>query len=116
MHEDHESSILQRLGQSGGLRHPNIVTLEDPFTVSGPNGTHRCLVFPFLGPKLASYPVIPALMPTQRHGVCRQLASAVAFLHSRGICHGGTLLMFPTCKQTAGTNTHYGFDTLQRRV
>jgi hypothetical protein len=41
MSDVHEPTILEQLGQvSGddGSPHPNIVTLEDPFTVSGPNG------------------------------------------------------------------------------
>ncbi|SPQ27056.1 9b9f262d-e417-41ca-991e-9fbc54897877 [Thermothielavioides terrestris] len=50
----HEHRFLQRLGQAGSSTHPNIVMLEDSFTVSGPNGQHRCLVFPFLGPSLYS--------------------------------------------------------------
>jgi serine/threonine protein kinase len=97
MGEDHEARVLRRLGQvgtSGG--HPNIVTLEDSFTVSGPNGNHRCLVFPFLGPKLASPRAEDALNSSKRHQVCRQLASAVAFLHEKGVSHGGKLpLHFP---------------------
>jgi serine/threonine protein kinase len=67
------------------------VMLEDSFTISGPNGQHRCLVFPFLGPSLQSRrTVVQNLTPSQRHSICQQLASAVAFIHSHGVCHGGT--------------------------
>ncbi|KAK4151578.1 kinase-like domain-containing protein [Chaetomidium leptoderma] len=60
---DHELRFLQRLGQVGKSSHPNIVVLEDSFTISGPNGQHRCLVFP------------NSQVP-------------LAFMHSHGICHG----------------------------
>jgi hypothetical protein len=66
------------------------VMLEDSFTVSGPNGQHRCLVFPFLGPSLYSLLLRECLTPAQRRGICKQLASAVAYLHSHDVCHGGT--------------------------
>ncbi|AEO71962.1 uncharacterized protein THITE_2093464 [Thermothielavioides terrestris NRRL 8126] len=84
----HEHRFLQRLGQAGSSTHPNIVMLEDSFTVSGPNGQHRCLVFPFLGPSLYSLLLRECLTPAQRRGICKQLASAVAYLHSHDVCHG----------------------------
>ena len=93
---DHELRFLQRLGQVGKSSHPNIVVLEDSFAVSGPNGQHRCLVFPFLGPSLYSRrTVVQNLTPCQRHSICQQLASAVAFMHSHGVCHGG--MAFSPC-------------------
>jgi serine/threonine protein kinase len=49
-----ELQFLQRLGQVGKSNHPNIVMLEDSFTISGPNGQHRCLVFPLLAFSLYS--------------------------------------------------------------
>ncbi|KAK4040188.1 kinase-like domain-containing protein [Parachaetomium inaequale] len=83
----HELDFLQRLGQVGRSSHPNIVMLEDSFTVSGPNGQHRCLVFPLLAFSLHSDKSW-SLTPSQRHHTCQQLASAVAFLHSHNVCHG----------------------------
>jgi serine/threonine protein kinase len=78
----------------GKSSHPNIVVLEDSFAISGPNGQHRCLVFPFLGPSLCPRrTVVQNLTPRQRHSICQQLASAVAFMHSHGVCHGG--IAFP---------------------
>ena len=91
MAENHEATILQHLGQLGTAGHLNIVTLVDSFAVSGPNGKHRCLVFPLLGPKLASHQISGAMTPLKRYQVCRQLASAVAYLHAHGVCHGGKL-------------------------
>ncbi|KAK4125520.1 kinase-like protein [Parathielavia appendiculata] len=84
---NHELQFLQRLGQVGRSSHPNIVMLEDSFTVSGPNGQHRCLVFPLLAFSLHSDKSW-TLTPSQRHSTCQQLASAVAFLHSHNVCHG----------------------------
>lgn len=85
---DHELNILQRLGQVGKSSHPNIAMVEDSFTISGPNGQHHCLVFPLLGLSLHSIK-IEILTPSQRHHICQQLTSAIAFLHSHHICHGG---------------------------
>lgn len=46
-----ELRFLQHL-RDGGHGHPNVVMLHDSFEVSGPNGTHTCLVLPVLGPSL----------------------------------------------------------------
>lgn len=91
---DHELRILERLGQVGKPSHPNVVVLEDSFTISGPNGQHRCIVFPFLGLSLYSREAINNLTPSQRYHICQQLASAVAFMHSHDVCHGGKALSF----------------------
>jgi serine/threonine protein kinase len=87
-HADHELHILQRLGQVGKSSHPNIVILEDSFKVSGPNGQHRCLLFNPLALSLHSEQS-RRMAPSQRYHTCQQLASAVAFLHSHDVCHGG---------------------------
>lgn len=86
---DRELDFLQRLGQMGRSSHPNILMLEDSFNISGPNGQHRCLVFPVLGPSLRKSSNLNKLSPSQRHHACQQLTSAVAFLHSHDVCHGG---------------------------
>ncbi|KAH6842481.1 kinase-like domain-containing protein [Chaetomium sp. MPI-CAGE-AT-0009] len=87
---DHELDFLRRLGQADKSRlssHPNIAMVEDSFTISGPNGQHHCLVSPLLGLSLHSIS-LKRLSPSQRHQICQQLTSAVAFLHSQHICHG----------------------------
>lgn len=62
----------------------------DHFSISGPNGTHQCLVLPLLGPRVSpdlwSSLEIPG--PTLR-SMCRQTTQAMVFLHGNGICHGG---------------------------
>ncbi|RYP83309.1 hypothetical protein DL769_001396 [Monosporascus sp. CRB-8-3] len=83
-----ELRILQHLRSVDGPGHPNVVTLYDSFKVAGPNGNHQCLVFPVLGPSLQNFKVVEALSGPVRLQVCQQVASAVAFLHDRGICHG----------------------------
>lgn len=66
---------------------------RDYFSLQGPNGTHQCLVFTLLGPRVS--PSIWVEMedpgPTLRK-MCKQTAQALAFLHRNGICHGG---MYP---------------------
>ena len=96
----HELHVLQRLGQVGRSSHPNIIMLEDSFSVSGPNGQHCCLVFPVLVLSLHSDKSW-SLTPSQRYHTCQQLASAVAFLHSHDVCHGGkdqVPLTCPSCQ------------------
>ncbi|KID64222.1 protein kinase domain-containing protein, partial [Metarhizium hybridum] len=58
------------------------------FKISGPNGKHCCLAFPVLGPSLQKINVSAALSSNMRHQVCQQVASAMAFLHHHGVCHG----------------------------
>jgi serine/threonine protein kinase len=89
---DQEMKVLQRLGQVGRASHPSIPVLEDSFNICGPNGQHRCLVLPFFGPSVKRARFAHTLTPAQRHHICQQLASAVTFLHSHGICHGGKAL------------------------
>lgn len=65
-----------------------MIEVYDNFTISGPNGSHHCFVLPILGPSLQKYKVIKGLSGPSRHRVCKQIASAVSFLHHNGICHG----------------------------
>lgn len=83
-----ESRILQHLNRVGGPGHPNIINIHDTFNITGPNGEHTCLLLPVLGPRMENYDVAKAVPSAVRHQVCQQVASAVAFLHSNGVCHG----------------------------
>lgn len=63
------------------------------FASESPNGTHICLVYPVLGPAVRD----AANLFDHEEGaikilqsVSRQAVEALAALHSRGICHGGT--------------------------
>lgn len=87
-------SILRGL-KNDGFEHPHIVNLHESFEVSGPNGTHTCLVLPALGPRLEELSGRETLAPEMRYKICQQVAAGVAGLHERGICHGGTNLSQP---------------------
>lgn len=87
-----EIKILEHLRTATGSRHPNVVYLHDSFQITGPNGDHGCLVFPFLGPSyynIDGWPRKNVLPSTTRYELCRQVASATAFLHQHGVCHAG---------------------------
>ncbi|KAI1176560.1 kinase domain-containing protein [Nemania sp. FL0916] len=86
--ESNELRILQHLKTGDGPKHPNLITLYDSFTISGPNEHHQCLVFPALGPSLDNFRVAEELPGPVRLHMCEQIASVLAFLHERGICHG----------------------------
>ncbi|KAF2794050.1 kinase-like protein [Melanomma pulvis-pyrius CBS 109.77] len=83
---DEELPTLNKL-QSQGANHPNIVHLQDFFTIEGPNGSHKCLVLDVVG---------PSLRQLRKHFfsnamICnyiRQLAEGVTYMHSMGVCHG----------------------------
>lgn len=85
-----ELGVLKALNGSGPSSQAAVVpTILDAFDVWGPNGTHPC------------YPVTPAqgnlreasfsrLFPIQvARALAAKLATAVAFVHSRGVVHGG---------------------------
>ena len=95
--DSQESSILHRLGASDltNEAHPGegiIIPILDEFSLTGPNGKHRCFV------------TVPAMMSLAdaadtssnrlfqlsiARTIAAQLIQAVAFLHSRGIVHAG---------------------------
>ncbi|CAK7265216.1 hypothetical protein SEPCBS57363_001468 [Sporothrix epigloea] len=83
-----ELSMLEHLQKFASAGHPNVVKLQDSFQISGPNGQHQCLVFPVLGPRLARIWGHTKISFAVRRDMCRQVASAMAFLHHYGVCHG----------------------------
>ena len=93
-HEEHdihsELIILELLTQdpTEAPQDNHIVIPSDHFWVEGPNGRHLCLVYPVLGPT-APPEGIDREKPDELIDLCFQAAKAVAFLHSKGICHGG---------------------------
>jgi serine/threonine-protein kinase SRPK3 len=68
----------------------------DYFNITGPNGTHQCIVLPLLGP-----PASPLLRPDldEPHRIlrklCYQATLALRSLHHHNICHGGISSQFP---------------------
>ncbi|KAF7559981.1 hypothetical protein G7046_g4166 [Stylonectria norvegica] len=65
------------------------------FAFDGPNGHHLCLVLPVFGPSTSelSYNLTCRLRPWLARKLAYQAVEAVASLHSRGLCHGGNLLL-----------------------
>lgn len=62
----------------------------DQFKIHGPNGVHICFVYPVLGPKVSLGFFIASADPdSYLRTISLQVAHAVKFLHSQGICHGG---------------------------
>lgn len=82
--------ILQGL-KDDGFERSHVVKLYGSSEVTGPNGTHTCLVLPALGPSLDNQSAKSALASETRYEICHQIASGVATLHERNICHGGAL-------------------------
>ena len=93
--QDKELEIYRCIQQDSILStHPgrNFVSSPlDHFWFDGPNGSHICLVFQVLGPSMARLSCLECRL---RKGVDRrtswQVTQGLAYLHSLGICHGGT--------------------------
>lgn len=68
----------------------DICLFLDHFELDGPNGSHLCFVYPVLGPQVSRGQLLASEDPDQTlRGFCRVAVEAMAFLHSKGICHGG---------------------------
>lgn len=83
-----ESRILRLLRS-----HPCVLELLDEFDVDSANGTHHCLVTEPLGPSVSDvrYQSSENRLPSSiTRAVAAQCISGVAYLHSRGVVHGGT--------------------------
>lgn len=69
--------------------------LMDQFSIQGPNGNHLCLVKEVLGPTLSdvknsfAYDLIPLHIARK---ATVQLALGLAYIHARGVIHGGSIL------------------------
>ena len=64
--------------------------LYDTFRIKGPNGSHLCSVSEVLGPTLSQLMKLrKQLRGSVSRKVARQFTQAVAYLHSKGVCHGG---------------------------
>lgn len=74
---------------------PSFVATERAFWHKGPNGMHRVLVFPAMGPNFYSLSngVHSRLDAAWARDVARQAASGMAELHADGLAHGGELLL-----------------------
>lgn len=62
------------------------------FETYGPNGSHLCFVYPVLGPKVSSGLLNSAENPDRTlREICHGVVTALALLHSLGVCHGGQI-------------------------
>lgn len=73
--------------------------LLETFQISGPNGTHNCLVTELVGPSIAR--VLRAcslfgetLRPDTVLRASKRVLHAVDFAHRAGVVHGGTCMLF----------------------
>ncbi|KAJ7228748.1 kinase-like domain-containing protein [Mycena pura] len=81
-----EAAILGRLRAPPSVE-PLVLQLFDAFTVTSPNGVHQVLVTePVM--LLQDYLSLPGRRMTTR-ALMRQVVEGVAFMHARGIAHGG---------------------------
>ncbi|KAI1770189.1 kinase-like domain-containing protein [Hypoxylon cercidicola] len=60
---------------------------ESHFWIEGPNGRHLALVLPVLGPAISKARDLVTDDGTLRK-ICRRMAEALDYFHSKGICHG----------------------------
>ena len=87
-----ELSMLLHLSRST-LKHPGkeyVVQLLDYFEHVGPNGTHLCLVLPFM--VINGSDIVLSFKPTHAEyvrSISRQLSLGLDYLHAEGILHCG---------------------------
>ncbi|KAK7404162.1 hypothetical protein QQX98_010066 [Neonectria punicea] len=62
----------------------------DHFTVEGPNGSHKCLVLPVLGPSVSPDLCVASNKDAGAvlRGMAYQATEAMNFLHKNQVCHG----------------------------
>jgi hypothetical protein len=61
----------------------------DHFKIHGPNGVHIAFVYPVLGPNVSLGLFCSSDPDSDLRSLGLQLTTAIKFLHSQGICHGG---------------------------
>jgi serine/threonine protein kinase len=79
--------------------HAHVTFPQAHFTVEGINGTHVCLVLELAGPSISQLLALrPSVLddvlvrstwPQRARNLAKQAADVLAYLHSRGIVHGG---------------------------
>ena len=100
--KSNEACILRLFSSRGGSTHQGqqfIPLLLDQFSFDGPNGRHTCLVQESAGCSIAASKEDSTnfLFPVETaRSIAAQLIMGVAYLHSRGVCHGGILTQPPS--------------------
>lgn len=92
---------LQSKASAKTLLKNHVAVPIEEFWIEGPNGSHLCLIMPLLGCGVMSWR--SRIHWTQEESgvepreICRQVATALIFLHKQGVCHGdfrpGNILM-----------------------
>ncbi len=68
----------------------HITSLFHHFLVEGPNGSHLCLVSPIAGPSMKDLARWgKRLSGRDARSAAYQVAQAIVYLHTVGVCHGG---------------------------
>jgi serine/threonine protein kinase len=103
-HEDTRKTIriLQHLaeGKETYYRRSNVLLPLDIFTLSGPNGAHSCIVSHLQGQSLAMVTkrnlgrLSETLPFSKAKRAIMSLVGGFAYIHSRGICHGGLSYLY----------------------
>ena len=81
--------------QQGNLDHPGrkfVLSLQDDFSIDGPNGRHKCLVSEVVGSSIIEVKEASELgmlsLKTARI-ITAQIILGLSYIHSCGIFHGG---------------------------
>lgn len=84
-----EQTILQRL-KAPDAEEPLVIQLLDVFEHASPNGTHQVLVMEPVHP--IDFMRYSVFRPIFTREAVHQTIQGLAFIHNRGIAHGGLLL------------------------
>jgi hypothetical protein len=91
-------TITAKHSDQPGYQH--LMKMQDSFQISGPNGTHECLVLELLGPSAADIldadSGIERLPGTLARTIAKQTLLGLCFLHEQEITHAGIL----TCQHS----------------
>lgn len=91
-----EIRVLKTLAAYPTPQH--VISMLDAFDLTGPNGTHKCLVLELLGSNIPD--IIDAYFPDGRlpgdlaKRIIKQTLIGLDTLHQHEICHGGTSQTF----------------------
>ncbi|KAI8948597.1 kinase-like domain-containing protein [Xylaria longipes] len=84
--------FLEQSSSPEELDQNHIAAPLELFWIDGPNGRHLCLVMQIYGYRVSDWRLdLDNVEPSTRRDsaeLCGQIAQALAFLHSKGICHG----------------------------
>lgn len=102
--DDKETRELQIMRELA-LYHPSskhVVQLLDDFELTGPNGSHQCLVYELLGPNISdvsdAYYLNGRLPGRLAKSIAKQSLAGLNDLHQRNIGHGGIVTHLPKNK------------------